>query len=426
MKIAEIAKIIEAVLFVSGDGVDRDEFKRIYDLSDKELNKCIDILKERYNENTGVNIISYKNKLQLCSNPELADAVAEILNPIRERSLTKSALETIAIIAYKQPITRTEIEQIRGVNCDYAIQLLQSNNLIEVVGRKDAVGKPLLFGTTENFLKRFELENLEALPNYKELLDRIRVIHSEGDSLYREFGIPDEQEETNDAVEDNTETITPTTTESNKKAKNSDEQPSESVEKAEAENGENSQAEKPQPKQSKKAKKVQNEIKVEESKVEPSVETTQPSIEEDKTDEKIEKPQTKKSKSSVTTIEIANNQDVTSSEEKAIKTPIKAKQKESKQEEIITPKNVSKPEVMEEKSVELKKDKATKVEVVEEKPEVSKRAKSSKIENVEVKQEEQSADEQPKLSWRDKMRAKMEANSHHYENLHDYMENKKE
>ena len=197
MKIAEIARVIEAVLFVSGDGVDRDEFKRIYDMSDKELNKCLDILREKYSGDSGIHLIQYKNKMQLCSNPDLAENVAEILNPIRERSLTKAALETVAIIAYKQPITRTEIEQIRGVNCDYAVQLLQNNNLIEVVGRKDAVGKPLLFGTTDNFLKRFELNSLEDLPNYKELLDRIRVIHSEGDSLYREFSIPDENADTN-------------------------------------------------------------------------------------------------------------------------------------------------------------------------------------------------------------------------------------
>lgn len=203
MKLAEITKIIEGVLFVAGEGVDRDEFKRVYDLSDKEINKCLDALREKYNEASGVNIITYKNKIQMCSNPALADSIAEILNPIRERSLTKSALETIAIVAYKQPITRTEIEQIRGVNCDYAVQLLQKNNLIEVVGRKDAVGKPLLFGTTDEFLKRFELESLDALPNYKELLDRIRVIHSEGDSLYREFTIPDEDAENADVDDEN-------------------------------------------------------------------------------------------------------------------------------------------------------------------------------------------------------------------------------
>lgn len=195
MNLKEIAKIVEGVLFVSGEGVEIDEFKSRFDMNDREFNKCLDILKEKYNEDSGINIIQYKTKVQLCSNPQIVENIAEILNPIRERSLTKAALETVAIIAYKQPITRIEIENIRGANSDYAIQLLQSNNLIEVVGRKDTVGKPLLFGTTENFLKRFELKSIEFLPNYNELLDRIRVIHSEGDSLYREFTIPDEDED---------------------------------------------------------------------------------------------------------------------------------------------------------------------------------------------------------------------------------------
>ena len=192
MNLNEIAKIIEGVLFVAGEGVEIDEFKTRFDMNDREFNKCLDILKQKYNEESGINVIQYKSKVQLCSNPKIVENIAEILNPIRERSLTKAALETVAIVAYKQPITRLEIENVRGVNCDYAIQLLQSNNLIEVVGRKDTVGKPVLFGTTENFLKRFELTSIDQLPNYNELLDRIRVIHSDGESLYREFSIPDE------------------------------------------------------------------------------------------------------------------------------------------------------------------------------------------------------------------------------------------
>ncbi len=201
MELSEIAKVIEGVLFVAGEGVDIDEFKTKYEMNDREFNKCLDILKQKYNENSGINIIQYKNKIQFCSNPQIVESISEILNPIREKSLTKAALETVAIIAYKQPITRLEIENIRGVNCDYAIQLLQSNNLIEVVGRKDTIGKPVLFGTTDNFLKRFELASIEALPNYDELLDRIRVIHSEGDSLYREFTIPEEEPESEQPAE---------------------------------------------------------------------------------------------------------------------------------------------------------------------------------------------------------------------------------
>lgn len=193
MKLNEIAKIVEGVLFVAGEGIDIDEFKTRFDMNDREFNKCLDILKEKYNAESGINVIQYKNKVQLCSNPDIVENISEILNPIRERSLTKAAMETVAIVAYKQPVTRIDIENIRGVNCDYAIQLLQANNLIEVVGRKDTVGKPVLFGTTENFLKRFELNSIDELPNYNELLDRIRVIHSDGESLYREFKIPDEE-----------------------------------------------------------------------------------------------------------------------------------------------------------------------------------------------------------------------------------------
>ena len=206
MNLNEIAKIIEGVLFVAGEGVEIDVFKTRFDMNDREFNKCLDILKQKYNEKSGVNVITYKSKVQLCSNPDIVESISEILNPIRERSLTKAAMETAAIIAYKQPITRTEVENIRGANSDYAIQLLQSNNLIEVVGRKDTVGKPLLFGTTDNFLKRFELESIEQLPNYNELLDRIRVIHSDGESLYREFKIPDEEPtEQSEQVEENIE-----------------------------------------------------------------------------------------------------------------------------------------------------------------------------------------------------------------------------
>ena len=112
MSLKEIAKIIEGVLFVSGEGVPIEEFKTRFEMNDREFNKCLDILKEKYNKDSGVNVITYKNKVQLCSNPDIAENIAEILNPIRERSLTKAAMETVAIVAYKQPVTRIDIENI--------------------------------------------------------------------------------------------------------------------------------------------------------------------------------------------------------------------------------------------------------------------------------------------------------------------------
>ena len=92
----------------------------------------------------------------------------------------------MAIVAYKQPITKLEIEDIRRVNSDYAVQVLVDQNMIEVVGRKDAVGKPLMFGTTENFLKRFDIKELSDLPDYEELLDRIKTIRAEEDEQTEE------------------------------------------------------------------------------------------------------------------------------------------------------------------------------------------------------------------------------------------------
>ena len=201
---SDLENKLEALLFVSGDGVEISEIIEKWQVTDKALEKAFENLKERFNENFGIKIIKYRNKLQLCSNPTYADDISNVLNPIRERNLSKATLETIAIIAYKQPITRLDIEQIRGVNSDYAIQTLLKHNLIEVVGRKDAIGKPLLFGTTDEFLKRFDLENLDNLPNYDDLLNSIQVIN-EQKTLYNEFEIPDEENETTEAETENFE-----------------------------------------------------------------------------------------------------------------------------------------------------------------------------------------------------------------------------
>ena len=192
--------IVFSILFVAGEGIEKSFIAQKLELSDKEMDKVIEELKKQYCDENGIHVITFKNKVQLASNPLYADYISEVLNPIREKSLTRAALETLAIIAYKQPITKLEIEEIRGVNnCDYAIQILLDQNVIEVVGRKDAVGKPLLFGTTDSFLKRFNLGDLAELPDYEGLLERIRVIEDGGsqtksDSLYHEFKLPEEEE----------------------------------------------------------------------------------------------------------------------------------------------------------------------------------------------------------------------------------------
>ncbi|MCM1324922.1 MAG: SMC-Scp complex subunit ScpB [Acetobacter sp.] len=174
--------VVLSVLFIAGEGIEKAFIAEKLDVSEKEVDKAIEELKKDYCGVNGIHIITYKNKVQLASNPSYASYISDVLNPIREKSLTRAALETLAIIAYKQPITRLEIEDIRRVSSDYAVQVLLDQGMIDVVGRKDAVGKPLMFGTTENFLKRFNLKDINELPDYEELLDRINLIREEEDN----------------------------------------------------------------------------------------------------------------------------------------------------------------------------------------------------------------------------------------------------
>ena len=195
-----IDEIIMSILFVAGQGVEIKDIAQKLNASEDKVKKSIENLKKKYCGDMGIHIITYKNKAQLTTNPEYSEMITDVLNPIKEKALSKATLETMAIIAYKQPITRLEIESVRGVNSDYAVQVLLSYDLIEVVGRKDVVGKPLLFGTTDEFLKRFELQDINELPNYEALLERIAVINkgNEGDGIYREYDIDDADEEDED------------------------------------------------------------------------------------------------------------------------------------------------------------------------------------------------------------------------------------
>ena len=190
LDLKNLKEILHSILFVAGDGIEKSFIAEKLDISKKDLDKALEELKKDLSGGAGVHLIEYKDKVQLATNPNYASYISDVLNPIREKSLTRAALETLAIIAYKQPITKLDIEDIRGVNSDYAVQILIDQNMIEVVGRKDAVGKPLLFGTTENFLKRFDIKDLSDLPDYEELLERIKTIRQEednnqGDGLFR-------------------------------------------------------------------------------------------------------------------------------------------------------------------------------------------------------------------------------------------------
>lgn len=180
--------ILESILFLSGQAVSIKEIAEKLEVKESEIKECAKKLEKKYTSPCGISIMSVNGKLQFSSNPEYAEEVSVVLNPIRERNLSKAMLEVVSIIAYKQPITRLEIEQMRGVSCEYAVRVLLENNLIEVVGRKDTIGKPILFGTTDKFLKHFQISSLNELPNYDDLINSIKVIKSETQDIYDKTG----------------------------------------------------------------------------------------------------------------------------------------------------------------------------------------------------------------------------------------------
>ena len=183
-----LESVIESVVFVAGEAISVSDLCVKFDVKPKEVEKAVNNLKKKYDEKSGIQIFFFNNKIQFSSNPKNVDFVTAVLNPIRQRNLTKATLETIAIIAYKQPVTRLEIEEIRGVNSDYAINVLLEHKLIEIVGRKDTVGKPSLFGTTDEFLKRFDISSVSDLPKYEDLMAQIEKIRETySDSLFNRF-----------------------------------------------------------------------------------------------------------------------------------------------------------------------------------------------------------------------------------------------
>ena len=190
----KLTSIIESILFVSGTQVAIADIAEKLEITNQDVLKVAEKLKEKYSKDSGIQLLVFNKKLQFCSNPENADSVSAVLNPIKEKELSKSMLEVAAIIAYKQPVTRIDLEEIRG-NSEYAVQKLLELGVIEPVGRKDAVGKPVLFGTTDKFLKRFQIESLDQLPDYEDLINKINVINGgkvEDDYLYKKDVYVDE------------------------------------------------------------------------------------------------------------------------------------------------------------------------------------------------------------------------------------------
>lgn len=159
----------EAILFASGRSVKTESIAKALEISASETEKILTAMAEGYEQaDRGIRLLRLENSWQLCTKKEYYPALIRIVKEPEKANLTDVLMETLAIIAYRQPVTKLQIEKIRGVKSDHAVNKLIEYNLVRELGRMDAPGRPILFGTTEEFLRHFELSSLEQLPQVGE------------------------------------------------------------------------------------------------------------------------------------------------------------------------------------------------------------------------------------------------------------------
>lgn len=156
---------IEAILFSMGEAVPIKELAKALEVDEPTLEKVLNNMMDKYEaEDRGIKLVKLEDSYQLCTKNDYYDVLSKLVNMPKKHTLTDTLMETLSIVAYKQPITRQEIEAIRGVSCVHAINKLVEYNLITEVGRLDAIGRPILFGTTEDFLRSFGVQSMDDLP----------------------------------------------------------------------------------------------------------------------------------------------------------------------------------------------------------------------------------------------------------------------
>ncbi|HHV60060.1 MAG TPA: SMC-Scp complex subunit ScpB [Clostridiaceae bacterium] len=165
MDIKEIESVVESLLFASGDALSLDKMCEIIEVDRKTLKNIISSMIVKYNNSSrGIMIREIDDGYQLCTKPDYHEYIAKLFVPRQKQGLSQAAFETLAIIAYNQPVTRAKIESLRGVNSESSITRLLERNLIKEAGRLDAPGKPILYETTEEFLRCFGFSSLKDLP----------------------------------------------------------------------------------------------------------------------------------------------------------------------------------------------------------------------------------------------------------------------
>ena len=161
----ELSAKIQAILFVAGEPVAISDLAHALNLTETEMNAAMDTVRDLMDASGGLRLNRFGGKAQLSIKPEYAGAVEALLNPTQRMPLTSAVMETLSIIAYRQPVTKSEIEAVRGVKCDYSVQSLLNKGLICEMGRRETLGRPVLYGTTDSFLRHFGIEDISQLPD---------------------------------------------------------------------------------------------------------------------------------------------------------------------------------------------------------------------------------------------------------------------
>ncbi len=175
-----IKSAFESMMFVWGEPLDVKLAAEIFNISKQEAYDCFKELQEEYlQEGRGIEIREINKSFQFVSKEENAEFVERLCTPVRHRRLSQSALEVLAIIAYKQPVTKGEIEAVRGIRCDRVLEGLKKKELVTEVGRSSGIGRPILYGTTDIFLRKFNFTSIKELPDIEDIEEVMAVADTE-------------------------------------------------------------------------------------------------------------------------------------------------------------------------------------------------------------------------------------------------------
>ena len=189
----EFFNTAEALMFVSGEPVSIPRFAEVLEMSEKEIEKLMTEMIDEYNyQRRGMKLIRLENSYQLVTRSEYFDYVVKMVTSGQRKVLSPAVLEVLSVIAYNQPVTKAAIEHVRGVDSSYSISKLLERNFIEQRGRLDMPGRPLLYGTTDEFLRCFGLESINDLPKLDEAGEAVKNILQDDNITFEEIGSEDE------------------------------------------------------------------------------------------------------------------------------------------------------------------------------------------------------------------------------------------